>query len=95
MDFWNFTEYLIIILCMFFVCLKAYKPEEVRDNTSETILSLDTSNLIKAICCIVIILHHYALRVNIPLIGTYFGLQSGNYALTLFTIYAYVRFWSR
>lgn len=86
MDFWNFTEYLIIILCMFFVCLKAYKPEEVRDNTSETILSLDTSNLIKAICCIVIILHHYALRVNIPLIGTYFGLQSGNYALTIFML---------
>lgn len=86
MEFWNFTEYFIIILCMAFVCLKAYKPIEVDGNTSETVLSLDTSNLIKAICCIVIIMHHYALRVNIPLLGPYFGLQSGNQALTLFML---------
>ena len=86
MEFWNFTEYFIIILCMAFVCLKAYKPIEVDGNTSETVLSLDTSNLIKAICCIVIIMHHYALRVNIPLIGTYFESQSGNHALTLFML---------
>ena len=86
MEFWNFTEYFIIILCMAFVCLKAYKPIEVDGNTSETILSLDTSNLIKAICCIVIIMHHYALRVNIPLLGPYFGSQSGNQALTLFML---------
>ena len=71
---------------MAFVCLKAYKPIEVDGNTSETVLSLDTSNLIKAICCIVIIMHHYALRVNIPLLGPYFGLQSGNQALTLFML---------
>lgn len=86
MEFWNFTEYFIIILCMAFVCLKAYKPIEVDGNTSETILSLDTSNLIKAICCIVIIMHHYALCVNIPLLGTYFGSQSGNQALMLFML---------
>lgn len=86
MEFWNFTEYFIIILCVAFVCLKAYKPIEVDGNTSETILSLDTSNLIKAICCIVIIMHHYALRVNIPLLGTYFGSQSGNQALMLFML---------
>lgn len=71
---------------MLFVCLKAYKTIGVGGKTSETVLSLDTSNLIKAICCIVIILHHYALRVNIPLIGTYFGSQSGNQALILFML---------
>ena len=65
MEFWIFSEYFIIILCMLFVCLKAYKTIGVGGKTSETVLSLDTSNLIKAICCIVIILHHYALRVNI------------------------------
>lgn len=86
MEFWNFTEFFIIILCMTFVCFKSYKPIEVGGNTSDTVLSLDTSNLIKAICCIVIIMHHYALRVNIPLLGTYFGSQSGNQALTLFML---------
>ena len=86
MEFWIFSEYFIIILCMLFVCLKAYKTIGVGGKTSETVLSLDTSNLIKAICCIVIILHHYALRVNIPLIGTYFGSQSGNQALILFML---------
>lgn len=86
MEYWNITEYLIIIFCMSFICIKAYKPIELRGNTCDSILSLDTSNLVKAISSVVIILHHYALRVNVPLVGTYFGTQAGNQALTLFML---------
>lgn len=78
---------------MLFVCLKAYKTIGVGGKTSETVLSLDTSNLIKAICCIVIILHHYALRVNIPLNRNIFWVTVWESGFN--TIYAYVWFWSR
>lgn len=93
MEFWIFSEYFIIILCMLFVCLKAYKTIGVGGKTSETVLSLDTSNLIKAICCIVIIFTSLCLACEYSLDRNIFWVTVWESGFN--TIYAYVWFWSR
>lgn len=86
MEYWSLTEYVVIVVCVALVCIYAYKPLDEKVQQNQTILSLDTSNLIKAICCIVIILHHYALRTQVPIVGSYFSSTAGNQALMLFML---------
>ena len=86
MEYWTLTEYVVIGVCMALVCIYAYKPLSGTNQQNQTVLSLDTSNLIKAVCCIVIILHHYALRVQVPFVGSYFSSTAGNQALMLFML---------
>lgn len=86
MEYWTLTEYVVIGVCMALVCIYAYKPLSGTNQQNLTVLSLDTSNLIKAVCCIVIILHHYALRAQVPFVGSYFSSTAGNQALMLFML---------
>lgn len=86
MEYWTLTEYVVIGVCMALVCIYAYKPLSGTNQQNQTVLSLDTSNLIKAVCCIVIILHHYALRAQVPFVGSYFSSSAGNQALMLFML---------
>lgn len=86
MEYWTLTEYVVIGVCMALVCIYAYKPLSGTNQQNQTVLSLDTSNLIKAVCCIVIILHHYALRAQVPFVGSYFSSSAANQALMLFML---------
>lgn len=86
MEYWTLAEYVVIGVCMALVCIYAYKPLTGTNQQNQTVLSLDTSNLIKAICCVIIILHHYALRAQVPFVGSYFSSTAGNQALMLFML---------
>lgn len=79
-----YVEYTII--CLLFVLI-AYKSIEKRDKiVSDTLISLDVSNFLKALCCIVIILHHYALRVHILPTKSLWANFGGFFSLTCFII---------
>lgn len=66
-----------------FVCSVRLKNDILPANENVVVLH-DTSLLLKAICCIVIILHHYSLRVHSSGIGTLLSIGGGSYALSIF-----------
>ena len=51
-------EYPIIVLCLTFFVVKGMERKgQILD---ESLISIDVSIFLKAICCVVIVLHHYA-----------------------------------
>lgn len=54
-------DYLIVLLLLTVAVLASFKIQKV-DSSDEGFISKDFSALLKAICCVFIILHHYSLR---------------------------------
>lgn len=78
-------EYLIILAVLVYSIIRGTrKYDSVKfDNV---IISQDTSQLLKAICCIIIVLHHFSLRRPDLLIGKPLAILGGNFALPIFLI---------
>lgn len=60
-------EYFIVVLLITFITFLSLKSkkEVVRDTT--VLILPSTSHVLKAYCCIIIILHHWALRYPTPI----------------------------
>ena len=64
-----FTEYeyfIVVMLLAMAILFSLTKKTVMTDNSC--LISPDTSHIMKAVCCILIILHHWAFRVHSPLI---------------------------
>ena len=80
-----FTEYeyfvVAVLLIMATVCSLQARQEK---KSPCGLISVDTSHMMKAICCIIIILHHWALRVHSPWTEKLLSSLSGGYSLSVF-----------
>ena len=75
-------EYLIIFgLFAFCFCLSI---QEVKTPNANSIVHPNTSVFLKALSCLVIIVHHYALRVEGGTVNKAFEVGGGTYALVIF-----------
>ena len=70
---------LVLCVAIFFSLQKRKEP-----TIQSQIISKDTSIVLKAICCIVIILHHYGLRIGNVIISRILAIGGGNFSLTIF-----------
>ena len=78
-------EYLIIVATLVYsIIIGTRKHDGVK--VCNAIISQDTSQLLKAICCIIIVLHHFSLRRPGLLIGKPLAILGGNFALPVFLI---------
>lgn len=63
-----FTEYeyfIVVMLLAMAILFSLKKKTVITDNSC--LISPDTLHIMKAVCCILIILHHWAFRVHSPL----------------------------
>lgn len=77
-------EYVLIFVMLFcFIIAGITKQELIKRNV---LITPQTSQILKSICCIIIILHHFALRRPDVLIIKPFAYCGGNFALSIFFI---------
>lgn len=77
----DFEYYLWVLLLCIAIISSLQKKSYLH---SSQFISKDTSVTLKAICCIVIVLHHYGLRVHNMLISKMLAIGGGTLALTIF-----------
>ncbi len=67
-------EFIIIIAVTFFLCRTGWK---YKADLSQTLIPQSVSLVLKSVCCVIILLHHYSVRVDIPVLGKYFRMGGG------------------
>lgn len=80
---------LIIFLLVFYLNSKREKTVSVVTELyeSKAFISKETSDILKALCCIIIVLHHFALRCeNGWLVTRFFAIGGGSFSLPIFFI---------
>ena len=75
-------EYYLWVALMCIALIGSFKRRET--SHSPQIILKDTSVTLKALCCIIIILHHYGLRVSYTLISDILAIGGGSFSLTIF-----------
>lgn len=83
-------ELVFISACFIFFFSKKNKtacPISVDATESGSLISKETSSFFKALCCVVIVLHHFALRCeNGWLVTRFFAIGGGSFSLPIFFI---------
>lgn len=80
-----FTEYEYFMIVLLFVGAVVFSLRGKKGNAqSECLFSPDASHLMKAMCCIIIILHHWAFRVHSPWTENILSSIAGGYSLSVF-----------
>lgn len=74
-------EYLLIF-GVFFICVIISTREG--GDSNKCIVYPDASSLLKALCCLVIVCHHFALRTTGGFANTILEIGGGSYALVIF-----------
>lgn len=79
-------EYLVV-LALFVLFLKlSLAKEDSSQKKSSILIGIQTSTLLKAFCCILIICHHYALRTDGGIIRRITAMGGGTFALVVFLL---------
>lgn len=79
-------EYLVV-LALFVLFLKfSLAKEDSCQKKSSILIGIQTSTLLKAFCCILIICHHYALRTDGGIIRRITAMGGGTFALVVFLL---------
>ncbi len=80
-----FTEYEYFIVVMLLAMTILFSLRKKADVVGSTcLISQDTSHIMKAMCCILIILHHWAFRAHSPLSESSLTGLWGGYSLSVF-----------
>lgn len=74
----------VAIFAVFAILLKFSIVQHSGGGKIRTAILQDTSTSLKAMCCLIIICHHYALRTEGGVLDFALGLGGGTYALSLF-----------
>ncbi len=79
------AEYLLILILL--ICaIKRSLGLEISSAKYNVLISPDTSQMLKAVCCIIIVLHHFALRRQDITLLKPISIGGGNFALPIFFI---------
>lgn len=80
-------EYLVILaIFTLFTFLSLKKNGECRKTYDNVRIKSQTSTLLKAFCCILIVCHHYALRTDGGIIRRIIAMGGGTFALVVFLL---------
>ncbi len=80
-------EYLIVsVIFIFFFWFSLVKSDERNKVYNSNLINPQTSTLLKAFCCILIVCHHYALRTDGRIIRRIVAMGGGTFALVVFLL---------
>lgn len=79
-------EFIFIFFLLFLFVKNSYVRQYSAQMQETVIISPDTSQVLKAVCCIIIVLHHFALRRQDITVLKPISMGGGNFALPIFFI---------
>ena len=80
-------EYLIVsVIFILFLWLSLAKSDERNKVYNSNLINPQTSTLLKAFCCILIVCHHYALRTDGGITRRIVAMGGGTFALVIFLL---------